>query len=109
MSRTDTRMRTGSGSAETSDADDARKQGEVGAAAPHQAVSFEQNDMAVEDAEQDDESRGPLPASFKARAGVLLQKSLVKADTNQILTLFDPVRINDFFNLIESADYDAIR
>jgi hypothetical protein len=102
-------MRTGSGSAEISEADDARKQGEGCTSAPHHAVSFEQNDMAVEDAEHDDEGGGPLPAGFKARAGVLLQKSLVRADTNQTLNLFDPVRINDFFNLIESADYGAIR
>jgi hypothetical protein len=102
-------MRTGSRSAEISEADDARKQGEGCTSAPHHAVSFEQNDMAVEDAEHDDEGGGPLPAGFKARAGVLLQKSLVRADTNQTLNLFDPVRINDFFNLIESADYGAIR
>ncbi len=102
-------MRTGSGSAEISEADDERKQGEGRGAAQHHAVSFAQNDMAVEDAEQDDAGGGPLHAGFKARAGVLLQKSLVRVDTNQTLDLFDPVRINDFFNLIEAADYDAIR
>ena len=99
--------------------DAARKHGEGSPGQPHHAaVSFAQNDMAVENAEQDDQVRAPRPAlahkpSFagnKTQSGVLVQKkSLAKADSEAIRGLFHPGQIAAFFDLIKAGEYEEIR
>ena len=104
--------------------DAARKHGAGSRASqPRGAVSFAQSDMAVENAEQDDQVRVPRPdpaphqSSFvgsklkRHPTGVLVQKSLDTTETKDkdMRGLYDPDQIAAFFDMIKAGDYNRIR